>query len=1069
MSGSYLSGARRLAPLSVLLMFLMSALVLIGSSERVEAITLSEGEINGDVTWSTSDSPVIIEGNLTITEGSTLTISPGVIVNLADDIWMEVKGNLTAIGTGPSPVQFTGSGSNGFDRINITAGGIGILDHCTITANEGVGAIGSGSTLRLYNSTVVSSTGVFAYSGSEVWAINCSLSAQYNVDVSGGTLHEGNWFNFKAVRDIDGTPYMGAELKISATKPGTSDWDVYDSKAGDPTTGVDGRLPPIAVEEYLHSGSRSNARVNFTLKMTAENNRWSEAINDPPLHMGADIDLLWEMDFTPPETPVNLTVTGKGAHHINIKWEFNGNASEVKFFIINYKKWWESESEWDTEEPGPSSRDWNISSEIPANAVEGLLEELEYDIKLSCIDGSNNPSDVVGPIRVKTLDQTSPEVPVDISIEGRGGDWAEVQWNRSSSADVIGYEFFLRNEMGPSVFHSFVNSTLGVGEKTQTYNLTGLTNETAYRLVMRSVDDSEIPNYSNLTDELIFGTLDITPPVAPTLEIVFDDPSQFVEGSGYYNGTQIALRGNVEGENRSFIDVFVDDELYVNPNPDLPRPATFEGHFFFFMELGQGVHDIKVRSVDPGNNEGAFSDVESIQIDLSEPTIGLELPEDKMIETDNDWIMILPANASDDVGVHSAVWTITGPDGTEEITGDTLEHMFDEGNYTVLLTVYDLSGNHDSVLFKIRSRVPDDTVPVATVLQPTTYIDLDHAPVFIIQFSELVIWSQLEASVVDDPFSDGTIDLIATIDEENRTVEYLLTKALSGGKNYTFTINYIEDLRGNLGPTLGFSFRTIDDDRVDSDSDGIPDVYEVQKTFLSPSDPTDASEDEDGDGLTNVEEYNTGSDPELKDSDGDEMTDGWEVDNGFHPLDRSDALQDPDGDGYTNLEEFRANTDPLDAKDKPTPADGGGDPTMILLIVAAVIVLIVIIAVTLIILKKRSQEEKEQDVIEEAQETTETTWSEQEEANKGECPSCGATLEDGLDYCPECGANIPLEDGLDSGSLDIQEDDVMDEGSEVVEGQIEHTDIPGPEEVDDDLSYPPEADEGIEMNEPPSL
>ena len=109
-----------------------------------------------------------------------------------------------------------------------------------------------------------------------------------------------------------------------------------------------------------------------------------------------------------------------------------------------------------------------------------------------------------------------------------------------------------------------------------------------------------------------------------------------------------------------------------------------------------------------------------------------------------------------------------------------------------------------------------------------------------------------------------------------------------------------------------------DPTNLDTDGDGMPDKYELDKGF-NPLNSTDGSLDNDGDGLTNAEEYKHGTDPFKADTDGDGMNDGFEVEYDLDPNNPSDALSDADNDGLSNGMEASYGTNP---KKNDTDEDG---------------------------------------------------------------------------------------------------------------------------------------------------
>lgn len=121
---------------------------------------------------------------------------------------------------------------------------------------------------------------------------------------------------------------------------------------------------------------------------------------------------------------------------------------------------------------------------------------------------------------------------------------------------------------------------------------------------------------------------------------------------------------------------------------------------------------------------------------------------------------------------------------------------------------------------------------------------------------------------------------------------------------------------------------------IDSDFDGLDDYYEIIMLLTDPTSVdtdlngiSDYDEDFDNDGLSNGEEYLLGTEPEMKDTDRDKLSDGDEV-----KLYHTDPqLIDTDADGISDGDEIALNTDPNQVTENTknsftktfTPADFG--------------------------------------------------------------------------------------------------------------------------------------------------
>jgi len=246
--------------------------------------------------------------------------------------------------------------------------------------------------------------------------------------------------------------------------------------------------------------------------------------------------------------------------------------------------------------------------------------------------------------------------------------------------------------------------------------------------------------------------------------------------------------------------------------------------------LPDGPHSLIVYANDTAGNMGS-SDIVYFTVDTTPP-----IAEAGMNQTvsEDTYVTLDGSNSTDNIEITSYTWTFV--DITPQtLSGATVNYAFiTPGIYTITLNVTDAAGNWDT-----------DTVIITVLL---------------------------------DTDGDGTPDVTDT-DDDNDGVN---------DAEDAFPLDPTETVDTD-GDGLG------DNADDDDDNDGVLDVDDAFRLDASESMDTDR------DGIGNNADT---------DDDNDGMPDTWETENGLDTLNAADASLDPDGDGLTNLREYQGETDP---------------------------------------------------------------------------------------------------------------------------------------------------------------
>ncbi len=336
------------------------------------------------------------------------------------------------------------------------------------------------------------------------------------------------------------------------------------------------------------------------------------------------------------------------------------------------------------------------------------------------------------------------------------------------------------------------------------------------------------PVLHSAADTVVITVLDVTKPVADAGDdqVVHEDTLVTFNGSGSTDNVHIT----------SYIWTFID----TSPQTLFDVSATY-----IFDE--PGVYNVTLTISDAQGNSA--TDIVMITVvDSTWPAANAG--PDQVVEEDT-LVALNGSASSDNVGIITYVWTFT--DGTPQtMFGMSPSYLFETpGVYAVTLNVTDAEGHFttDTVMITVQDITPPliDIGSYGTIVENVP-VNLDASRsidnVAIVDY----LWN----------FGDGT--------SENSSIPSVVHTYTKPGV-YVIALT-IADNAGNVDSTSTsiVVYRDTDGDLIadhvdtDDDNDGMPDDWEILNR-LNPLDPSDATFDFDGDGLSNLTECQLNSNP----------------------------------------------------------------------------------------------------------------------------------------------------------------------------------------------------------------
>lgn len=218
----HLSDAEKTALLSIFTVLIVMSPMdsVLNVASYAEDLTFVQGIISQDTTWTLSGSPYAITGNVTISNGTTLTIEPGVEIKFDGNFSMLINGSLYAVGTNDKWITFTSNnmipraGDWNTIKFATAENESFILGNCIVEyAENGVTIQNSGKAI-IKNSSIINnySSGIHVIGESNVIIKGNTIKLNNNGISSTGKVSSG----IKVLNNIIDSNYNGIHLYASS-------------------------------------------------------------------------------------------------------------------------------------------------------------------------------------------------------------------------------------------------------------------------------------------------------------------------------------------------------------------------------------------------------------------------------------------------------------------------------------------------------------------------------------------------------------------------------------------------------------------------------------------------------------------------------------------------------------------------------------------------------------------------------------------------------------------------------------------------------------------------------------